>query len=84
MAKDFATSADELRRLLGDVDDATIAAIFALQPSPKEVEEAVVRLDGYGYLSGNTERPLVGKIGAIYDLLAAEYQEEPPPMPTLH
>lgn len=65
----------EVRNILGDVDDVKLTAILALEPMLEEVEEAVSWADGME-IKGNSEWPLKGKVGEIYDILTAELDDE--------
>jgi hypothetical protein len=67
---------DDLRQVLGDMDDQTAATILALQPSMAQVEEVRIWLDGGGDVLGKEQRPLDGVVAQIYDMLAVE-EEEP-------
>lgn len=66
----------EIAALVGDVDDATMAAILAIEPSRAELDEALAWAAGEDDVMGEMERPLVGKAAQIYDLLTAEEEEE--------
>jgi hypothetical protein len=69
-------TSDDLRQILGDMDDQTAAAILALQPNIAQVEEVRSWLDGGGDVLGKEQRPLDGVVAQIYDMLAVE-EEEP-------
>jgi hypothetical protein len=71
-------SAEDVRRILGDMDDSTAVAILALRPSAAQLEAARVWLAGAGDLLGKEGRPLDGVVAAIFDLLNVEEEEEPP------
>jgi hypothetical protein len=43
-------SQDEVRRLLGDLDDEKVADILKLGPTPRELELAAACLDGRTYV----------------------------------
>ncbi len=73
-----ATGSD-LHQILGDMDDSTAVAILALHPSVAQLEEARVWLNGAGDVLGKEHRPLDGVVAEIFDMLAAEQEEEPPP-----
>ena len=61
-------SADEVRRLLGDLDDATVAEILKLQPTLLELELAAEELDGRADVPMKGEHhlsPMAAQIGEI-------------------
>ncbi len=64
------------RRILGDVDDSKLMEILALEPSLNEIEEAVLKIQGLGGLHGHDKWPLEGKAGTIFDILAADLEDE--------
>jgi hypothetical protein len=68
-------TSESLRKLLGDVDDAQLAAILALNPSAAEVEMALARLN-----SADTEPaegwPVQGKAVDIVDILSSDEDED--------
>jgi hypothetical protein len=70
---------DDLRRILGDVDDAKIIEILALGPSLTELEEAAMWAAGDGDFLAKSGRPLAGVVAQVVDILTAD-EEEPPPM----
>ncbi len=68
--------ADDVRRILGALDDDKIVAIVALQPSITDLEEASL------WLAGDTDvfgagKPLKPVAGQIVDILTADEEEEP-------
>ena len=69
---------EELRQILGDLDDSTAVAILALHPSVAQLEEARVWLNGSGDVLGKEHRPLDGVVAAIFDMLNVEEEERPP------
>jgi hypothetical protein len=69
---------DDLRQILGEMDQQTAVAILALQPSIAQVEEARIWLDGGGDVLGKEQRPLDGVVAQIFDMLTVE-EEEPSP-----
>lgn len=62
-------SGGELRRLLGDVDDATLSRILALAPTEADVLEARQWLSADDALAKEVEHGRRGIAGAIYDIL---------------
>jgi hypothetical protein len=63
----------ELRRVVGDIDDARLTEIMELGPSLAEVEEAALRVHG----SVEFARACEGKVALIVDILTADIEEEP-------
>ncbi len=76
---DLATlDAEAVRRLCGDITDATISAILAVGASIADLEAAIAWAAGESDVMGEARRPLAGASAAIYELLAAddEFDEE--------
>jgi hypothetical protein len=71
-------SQDELRSILGDIDDARIMEILALGPSLTDLEEAAIWATGDGDVLAKSGRPLAGVVANIVDILTVD-EEEPPP-----
>lgn len=69
MAKASQLSREDVIHLVGELDDATLAAIVATGASAAEVERAVKRASGEG--EGVAKRPLGPRTEAVIDLLAA-------------
>ncbi|EJW11773.1 hypothetical protein A33M_2756 [Rhodovulum sp. PH10] len=69
-------SAADVRRILRTAEDVEVAAILALDPTVRDVEEAAVwaanRGDGLG-------RQPAGKAAAIVDILEADEEADEPP-----
>ncbi len=69
-------TADDIRRILGTLDEAKLLEIVALRPAIVDVEEASVWLAGdpdvFG--AGQPLKPVAGEIVAI---LTADEEEEP-------
>lgn len=66
----------KVRSILGDIDDSKLTAILSLEPSLDEIEEAVLKVQGVGGVRVHDEWPLEGKAGAIFDILAADLDDE--------
>jgi len=69
---------DELRQAIGDVDDAVLSAIAALDPTPEDVEEALARLTGGEAAKSDGMWPLKGKAAEIFEILVAGAEDEEP------
>jgi hypothetical protein len=70
---------DEVRGILGDIDDGRIIAILALKPSLADLEEAAIWATGDGDVLAKSGRPLGSVAAAIVDIITAD-EEEPPPV----
>ncbi len=69
-------AADDLRRILGDLDETKMIDILALRPTVRDVEEASLWLAGDPDIFG-AGRPLKSKAGEIVAILTADEEEEP-------
>jgi len=63
---------EELRPLVGDIDEAKLAAILNLDPSLAEIEEAAMREDG----SAELQRACEGTVAQIVEILTADLEDE--------
>ena len=74
-------AAEDLKRLLGDIDDDKIVEILDLEPTIAEVEEAVAWCLGESDVMGSARKPLRGKAARIFEILNAGDEDEmyPPP-----
>ncbi len=71
--------ADELKSIVGDIDEAKVIEILKLNPTVAELEEAAVWAAGDGDVLDKEGRPLTGIAAQIFDILTAD-EEEPPPV----
>ena len=71
-----AALADDIKRILGSLDDEKVVAILALRPTITEVEEASLWLAGDADVFG-AGNPLKSIAGRIVDILTADEEEEP-------
>lgn len=69
---------DDIKAILGDLDEAKIIDILALKPALAELEEAAVWATGDGEVLGKDSPPLTGKVAAILEIIIADEEEEPP------
>lgn len=67
---------DDVRDVLGNMDDAKMLAIMALQPTIMDIEEASVWLSGDADVFG-AGRPLKDVAGQIVAILTADEEEDP-------
>jgi len=72
-------SRDDLRRILGDVDDAKIIEILDLKPTLPEVEQAAIWATGDGDVLAKSGHPLAGVASDIVDILTVDEEDEAPP-----
>jgi hypothetical protein len=70
-----AIGANDVQRLLGDLDAAKVADILALQPSLAELEEAAAWVAGEGDVPAQEGHPLVGNAAAIFDIAEAQQDD---------
>jgi hypothetical protein len=70
---------DDLRRILGELDDETITEIMMLGASVADVEEAALWASGQGDVLGKSGHPLAGVAAEVFDLVALEDAEEEAP-----
>lgn len=66
---------DELLHILGDLDDAKIIEILALNPCLADLEEAAVWAAGDGDVLGKSGHPLGTVASSIVDILATDDEE---------
>jgi hypothetical protein len=59
----------DIKDIVGDLDDARIAAILATDATVKELEEAAAWVSGESDVMGDLERPLEGVVARLYDIL---------------
>lgn len=65
-------NAADIRRLCGDVTDATIAEIIAVGASAEDVEIALSWATGESDVMITERRPLEGTAAEVYDILASD------------
>jgi predicted phosphoribosyltransferase len=68
---------DEVKRIVGDIDDAKGMAILALKPEISQIEQAVEWAEGAAEALAKSGHPLTAKVAEIYDLLTVDEEEEP-------
>lgn len=69
---------DDVIRVLGEIDDASIIEILALTPTLNDLEQAAIWAAGDGDVLAKQGHPLTGVVADIVDILTV-YEEEPPP-----
>lgn len=70
---------DDLKAILGDIDDAKCIEVMALKPTIAELEQAAVWARGNGDVLAKTGHPLTGTVAEIVEIVTAGEEEEPPP-----
>jgi hypothetical protein len=68
-------ASDDVKRILGELDDAKLLDILALRPTVLEVEEASMWLSGDSDVFG-AGQPLKRVAGNIVAILTADEEEE--------
>ncbi|MCR4282454.1 MAG: hypothetical protein NUV72_05445 [Bauldia sp.] len=71
-----APNADDLRRILGDLDDAKVLEILKLSPTEPELEEAAEWAAGDGDILDRSGHHLVGTVARIFDILIRDEEPE--------
>jgi len=74
---DALASSDDIKRIIGDLDEAKLLDIMALSPTIVDVEEASMWLSGDTDIFGAGE-PVKRVAGEIVAILTADEEEEPP------
>jgi hypothetical protein len=69
-----AVTADELRRILGDIEDARVIEILAMTPTVAELEEAAYRAAGESDRLASLGAP-GERVARIYDILMRDVNE---------
>jgi len=75
--RDAVAAADDVRRVLGTLDEAKLLDILALRPTLLDLEEASVWLAGDADIFG-AGQPLKATASEIVAILTADEEEEPP------
>ena len=65
---------DNVRHIVGDLEDVKVAEILATGATTEEIEEAAVWAAGESDVMGETERPLSGVVRRVYEILLAGEQ----------
>ena len=68
-------SADDLKQIIGDLDDAKILEVLALKPTVLDLERASVWLSGDKDIFGPGE-PTGGIAGQVVSVLTADEEDE--------
>jgi hypothetical protein len=73
-----AVSKDELRAIVGALDEEKIIEILNLQPTATEMEQAALWASGDGDLLAKSGHSISAKVAEIVEILTAD-EDEPPP-----
>jgi hypothetical protein len=69
---------DDIKRILGEIDESKVIEILGLKPTVADVEEAVVWASGDGDVLAKSGHPQTGVIAQIVDILTTD-EDEPEP-----
>ncbi len=72
------TSSDELRAVVGNLDDGKVMEILNLQPTKVELEEAAIWASGDGDVLGKSGHPMSQKVAEIVEILTLG-EDDPSP-----
>lgn len=67
---------EEIRQILGSIDDEQLISILATGATAAEVMEAFEWLSGDDRLGTDLEHTRRGRVGAVYEILARDIEEE--------
>jgi len=70
------TTAEEVRRIAGPLNDAAVAAILRIEPSLEELETAAAYALGEGDRADRAGHPLSGRVAQIFDILGADEADD--------
>ena len=72
-------TAEDVRRLFGEIDDIRIAEIVATGATVQDLEEVFAYMHGDDTPLEEMQQPLSGRAAQIYDILAPEEEQEEEP-----
>jgi hypothetical protein len=75
-AKGSAAGANDVKRLLGDLEAAATSEILSLQPSIVELEEVAMRAAGDGDVLGKGGKPMSARVAQILEIMNPEADED--------
>jgi hypothetical protein len=70
-------SKDELRAIVGSLDDEKVIEILNLRPTSAELEQAILWAAGDGDLLARSGHPITAKVAELVEILTAD-EDEPP------
>jgi hypothetical protein len=65
-------TADDVRKIVGQIDDERLAAILATGATTAQIVEAFTWLSSDDYLGADLERSLSGPVAEVYEILKSE------------
>ena len=68
---------EDLKKILGDMDDATAIAILDMHPTISQVEQACFWANGQVDMLGPEQRASESVVAQIFDILTADDEDEP-------
>ena len=71
-AKILPVSSNEVRHVVGPVNDDTVSAILKSEPTREELELVASYVRGEGSEVDRLGHPLTGKVARLYDILTAD------------
>jgi hypothetical protein len=79
LRKGATPSADEVRRLVGDIERIRLEEIIETGASIADIEVALAWAAGESDVMGEERKPLAGKAAQVYEIIAgdSEFPEEP-------
>jgi hypothetical protein len=72
-----ASQLNDIKQLIGDIDDNDAAAILAVGGTRAELEQAWLYAQGYGDIVDRSGHPLTGAAAQIFEILKSYREEEP-------
>lgn len=60
---------DEIGQMVGDLEDAKVAAILTIGPTAEELEEAIAWAEAESDVMGKLEKPLSAVAAQVYEIL---------------
>ena len=67
--EEMSVTSDEVRRVLGDINDHMVAEILATGASLSDLQAVAAYRAQETDVMGDLERPLTGRAGQVYDLI---------------
>jgi hypothetical protein len=67
---------EEIRQILGSIDDEQLMSILATSATAAEVMEAFEWFSGDDRLGTDLEHTRRGRVGAVYEILTRDIEEE--------
>ena len=68
---------DDIRHVLGDIDDSLVVKILSKQPSFAELSDAAIWVRGDGDLVAREQQELSARAFAVAEMLARDEEDQP-------